>query len=68
MPRPRWSNSAPRSRSARRIWPRRTPISAEVLLKLDRREDAKAQALLALKQAPTFARAQDLLLAAMGRQ
>jgi tetratricopeptide (TPR) repeat protein len=40
---------------------------ADVLLKLDRRDDAKRHALAALKQAPTFARAQDLLLAAIGR-
>ena len=29
--------------------------------------DAKKEALLSLKEAPTFARAQDLLLAAIGR-
>jgi tetratricopeptide (TPR) repeat protein len=40
---------------------------AEVLLKLGRREEARREALLALKEAPTFARAQDLLLAAMGK-
>lgn len=40
----------------------------DALLKVGRRDEAKAQALLALKQAPTFARAQDLLLAAMGRE
>ena len=40
----------------------------EALLKVGRRDDAKAQALLALKQAPTFPRAQDLLLAAIGRE
>ncbi len=41
--------------------------AAEVYLKLGRKEEAKRQALEALKQAPTFARAQDLLLAALGR-
>jgi len=40
---------------------------AEALLKLGRRDEAKKEALAALKEAPTFARAQDLLLAAMGR-
>lgn len=40
---------------------------AEVLLKLGRRDEARREALLALKVAPTFARAQDLLLAAMGK-
>jgi hypothetical protein len=35
-----------------------------VLLKLGRRAEAKREALLALQVAPTFARAQDLLLAA----
>jgi predicted Zn-dependent protease len=39
---------------------------AEALLKLGRPADARRQALLALKIAPTFARAQDLLLAASG--
>jgi tetratricopeptide (TPR) repeat protein len=39
----------------------------DVLLKLGRREEAKREALSALKEAPTFARAQDLLLAAIGR-
>jgi Flp pilus assembly protein TadD len=41
--------------------------SAEALLKLGRRDEARRSALLALKEAPTFARAQDLLLAAMGK-
>ena len=41
--------------------------TAEALLKLGRRDDAKRSALLALKEAPTFARAQDLLLAAIGK-
>ena len=41
--------------------------TAEALLKLGRRDDAKKSALLALKEAPTFARAQDLLLAAIGK-
>ena len=40
---------------------------AEAYLKLGRREEAKRQALEALKLAPTFARAQDLLLAALGK-
>lgn len=39
----------------------------EVLLALGRRDEARKEALLALQDAPTFARAQDLLLAAMGR-
>jgi tetratricopeptide (TPR) repeat protein len=41
--------------------------AAEAYLKLGRKEEAKRQALEALKRAPTFARAQDLLLAALGR-
>ena len=41
---------------------------AEALLKLGRKDDAKQSALLALKEAPTFARAQDLLLIAIGRK
>jgi tetratricopeptide (TPR) repeat protein len=41
---------------------------ADVLVRLGRREEAKTQALEALKLAPSFARAQDLLLAAIGRQ
>jgi tetratricopeptide (TPR) repeat protein len=40
---------------------------AEVYLGLDRKAEAKAEALKALEQAPTFARAQDLLLRAIGR-
>jgi tetratricopeptide (TPR) repeat protein len=40
---------------------------AEALLKLGRRDEARKEALAALKEAPTFARAQDLLLAAMGK-
>ena len=40
---------------------------AEALFLTGRKDEAKAQALLALKQAPTFARAQDLLLAVIGR-
>lgn len=39
---------------------------AEALLGLGRRDDARRAALKALEQAPTYARAQDLLLAAMG--
>ncbi|MFI5178372.1 MAG: tetratricopeptide repeat protein [Vicinamibacterales bacterium] len=41
---------------------------AEAYLKLGRREEARRQALEALKLAPTFARAQDLLLAALGKR
>jgi tetratricopeptide (TPR) repeat protein len=40
---------------------------AEVLLKLGRRDEAKKAALDALKEAPTFARAQDILLEAIGK-
>jgi tetratricopeptide (TPR) repeat protein len=40
---------------------------AEVLLKLGRKDEAKKSALDALKEAPTFARAQDLLLEAIGK-
>lgn len=40
---------------------------AETLLKLGRRDEAKRAALEALKEAPTFPRAQDLLLEAIGR-
>ena len=40
---------------------------ADVLLQLGRRDDAKRSALSALKEAPTYARAQDLLLAAIGK-
>jgi cellulose synthase operon protein C len=40
---------------------------AEVYLAMERRDDAKREALAALKEAPTYARAQDLLLAAMGK-
>jgi tetratricopeptide (TPR) repeat protein len=41
---------------------------AEAYLKLDRKPDAKREALEALKEAPTYARAQDLLLAAIGKR
>ena len=41
---------------------------ADTLLRLGRREEAKTQALAALQIAPGFARAQDLLLAAIGRE
>jgi tetratricopeptide (TPR) repeat protein len=41
---------------------------AETYLGLDRKDEAKAEALKALEQAPTFARAQDLLLLAIKRQ
>jgi Flp pilus assembly protein TadD len=41
---------------------------AEVLLSLERKDEAKREALLALMEAPTYARAQDLLLKAIGRQ
>jgi Flp pilus assembly protein TadD len=37
---------------------------AETFLKLGRRADARREALLALRVAPTFARAQDVLIAA----
>lgn len=40
---------------------------AETLFKLGRKEEAKRQVMLALEQAPTYARAQDLLLAILGR-
>jgi tetratricopeptide (TPR) repeat protein len=40
---------------------------AATFLKLGRRDEAKRAALEALKEAPTFARAQDLLLEAIGR-
>jgi tetratricopeptide (TPR) repeat protein len=40
---------------------------AEAYLKLNRLPDAKREALEALKEAPTYARAQDLLLAAIGK-
>lgn len=39
----------------------------EAYLKAGRKDDAKKEAFLALEQAPTFARAQDLLLAALGK-
>lgn len=39
----------------------------EAYLKSGRKDDAKKEAFLALEQAPTFARAQDLLLAAIGK-
>jgi Flp pilus assembly protein TadD len=39
---------------------------AEALLKLGRKEDARRSAMLALKVAPTYARAQDILIAASG--
>ncbi|HSG00270.1 MAG TPA: hypothetical protein VLA20_04025, partial [Vicinamibacterales bacterium] len=42
--------------------------AGEVLLELGRRDEARAQALAALKVAPAYARAQDLLLLAMGKQ
>ena len=41
---------------------------SDVLLKLGRKDEAKSQALSALKLAPGYARAQDLLLAAIGRE
>jgi Flp pilus assembly protein TadD len=40
---------------------------ADVLIKLNRRDEARRHALLALQLAPTYARAQDLLLLAIGR-
>jgi tetratricopeptide (TPR) repeat protein len=39
----------------------------EAFLKAGKREDAKKEAFIALEQAPTYARAQDLLLAALGK-
>jgi tetratricopeptide (TPR) repeat protein len=39
----------------------------ETLFKLGRKEEARRQILLALQQAPTYARAQDVLLAILGR-
>jgi tetratricopeptide (TPR) repeat protein len=39
----------------------------EAYLKAGRKDDAKKEAFIALEQAPTFARAQDLLLAALGK-
>ena len=39
----------------------------EAYLKVGRKDDAKKEAFIALEQAPTFARAQDLLLAALGK-
>jgi Flp pilus assembly protein TadD len=39
---------------------------AEALLKLGRKEEARRSAMLALKVAPTYARAQDILIAASG--
>ncbi len=40
---------------------------AESLLKLGRKEDARRAVMIALAEAPTFARAQDVLLSVMGR-
>ncbi len=40
---------------------------AEALLALGRRAEARREVMLALEDAPTFARAQDVLLEAMGR-
>ena len=39
----------------------------EAYLKAGRKDDAKKEAFIALEQAPTYARAQDLLLAALGK-
>ena len=39
----------------------------ETLFKLGQKDEAKKQLLLALQQAPTYARAQDVLLAILGR-
>ncbi len=41
---------------------------SDVLLRLGRKEEAKTQAIAALKLAPGYARAQDLLLTAIGRE
>jgi hypothetical protein len=40
---------------------------AEALLKLGRTDEARRVVMLALKEAPTFARAQDILLSTMGK-
>ena len=40
---------------------------AETLLKVGRKDEAKRYVLLALQQAPTYPRAQDILLAIVGR-
>ena len=40
---------------------------AEALLKLGRKDEARREVLTALATAPTFARAQDLLLAVQGK-
>jgi tetratricopeptide (TPR) repeat protein len=40
---------------------------AETLFRLGRKEEARRQVILALEQAPTYARAQDLLLEILGR-
>lgn len=40
----------------------------ETLFKLSRREEAKRHVLLALQEAPSYARAQDVLLAILGRE
>ncbi len=40
---------------------------AETLFRLGRKDEAKRQVMLALEQAPTYARAQDLLLEILGR-
>ena len=39
----------------------------EALFKLGRKDEARRHVLLALQQAPTYARAQDILLAILGR-
>ena len=41
---------------------------AETLLKLGRKDEAKRQVILALELAPTYARAQDILLAVLGKE
>jgi Flp pilus assembly protein TadD len=41
---------------------------ADVLLRMNRKDEAKREALLALQEAPTYARAQDILLAAIGKE
>jgi tetratricopeptide (TPR) repeat protein len=39
----------------------------ETYFKLGRKDEAKKEIILALEQAPTYARAQDILLAILGR-
>ena len=41
---------------------------AEVLFKLGRKDEARRQIMIALQEAPSYARAQDVLLAILGRE